>query len=83
LLPAIRLGRAWSLTATKVVIQQCWGEIRRFMWNFVGIVRTTAARARQAPGSTCCARRSSVSKHRRPDLSSLKSALKSPIIVVR
>ena len=41
--PAIRPWDESRVTDSdeEVVIQQCWGEIRRFMWNFVGIVRTT------------------------------------------
>jgi L-aspartate oxidase len=41
--PAIRAWDESRVTDSdeEVVIQQIWGEIRRFMWNFVGIVRTT------------------------------------------
>ncbi len=41
--PAVRPWDESRVTDSdeEVVIQQCWREIRHFMWNFVGIVRTT------------------------------------------
>jgi L-aspartate oxidase len=45
-LPEVPKVRAWDESRVtdsdeEVVIAQTWGEIRRMMWNYVGIVRTT------------------------------------------
>ncbi len=86
--PAIRAWDESRVTDSdeEVVIQQCWGEIRRFMWNFVGIVRSTK-RLERAKHRIDLLRQEVVDyyKHFRvtPDLIELRNLLEVADLIVR
>ena len=86
--PAIR---AWDESRVtdldeEVVIQQSWGEIRRFMWNFVGIVRTTK-RLERAANRVDLLRREVAGYYRdfrvTPDLIELRNLVEVADLIIR
>ena len=90
-LPEVPAIRPWDESRVtdsdeEVVIQQCWGEIRRFMWNFVGIVRTTK-RLERAKHRIDLLRREVTDYYRNfrvtPDLIELRNLVEVADLIVR